>query len=249
MLEKFAQEKRRRMTELWDKHFDQHNDGFEIFTSKLFPDAPALIIGFNPGGVLGKNKMTRERIKQFTSGDFSRPNQVTEGKHYHPDYLPEYASNSDVPGRIKKYLFEGKQDLPTQTVETNRYYMRTKNRSEHNKKLLRNLSSQAFREYMNFCRNTTHETINRTNPDVVIDFARRHDGRATEFCLDIGFNSKPLNYHSHKDNGSVKGCVSVAKMTEPPYSKVISIMPHLSAPTNQSVLNLFARVVPPHLPG
>lgn len=247
MLDKFERQKRREMTELWRKHFEDYNDGFEMFTSELYEDAPALVIGFNPGGELHENNMKRSRMKQFTAGDFSRPKQVEEGKQYHPDYLPEYASTSNQPGRIRKYLFDGRNDLLKRTVETNRYYMRTSGRGQH-KNFLRNLSSEAFTHYMTFCRETTHETISRTNPDVVLDFANRTDGRATEFCADIGFNAKPVSYHTYKDNGSVKGCVSVAEMIEPPHSTIISIRPHLSAPINQSILDLFAEVVPSQLP-
>ena len=247
MLDEFARQKRREMTELWRKHLEEYSDGFEIFTSELYQDAPALIIGFNPGGDLHKQEMTRYRMKQFTSGDFSHPEQIDEGKHYHPDYLPDYASSSNLPSRIKTYLFDGKSDLLTRTVETNRYYMRTSGKSQHGD-LLQSLSSEAFAAYTRFCRETTHETISRTNPDVILDFANRHNGRATEFCTDIGFDSKPINYHACKNNGSIEGSVSVAKIIEPPHSKVISIKPHLSASINQPVLDLFAEVAPTHLP-
>jgi hypothetical protein len=37
-------------------------------------------------------------------------------------------------------------------------------------------------------------------------------------------------------------------MVEPPYATVVSIRPHLSAPINQDLLDLFSEVVPPLLP-
>lgn len=247
MLDQFERDKRREMTELWKEHFYEHNEGFEMFTSELYEDAPALVIGFNPGGKLYGEEMT-DRMVQFTSGDFSRPSQVEEeGKHYHPDYLPGYASSSNQPSRIKEYLFDGKTGLLRRTVETNRYYMRSDGKSEHGE-FLQGLSSEPFAEYMQFCRETTRETIRRTSPDAVIDFANRHNGRATEVCADIGFDSSPVSYHTFEDNGSVGGSVSVAKMTEPPYSKVISVTPHLSYSISQPVLDMFAEVVPEHLP-
>jgi hypothetical protein len=164
MLDKFEKEKRRKMTEIWHKHFDEYKDGFELFTSELYKDAPALVIGFNPGGELHTDKMTRDRMQQFTDGDYSRPSQVVEaGKHYHPCETPGYASHSNQPGRIRTYLFDGKRDLLSQTVETNRFYMRTNGKGQH-RKFLQRLSAEPFQDYMRFCRETAHETIKRTNP-------------------------------------------------------------------------------------
>lgn len=248
MLNNFEQKKRRKMTKLWRKHFEKHKHGFEMFTSRLYEDAPALVIGYNPGGELHRDKMSR-RVQQFTNGDFSRPTQITDedkGKHYRPQGLPDYASNSAIPGRIKREFFNGKQKLLEQTVETNRYYMRTGGKSKH-RNLLKSLSGEAFEEYMRFCRETTYETIRGTNPDVVIDFANQHDGRASEFCADIGFEYGYENEYTHEDGGSVDGRVSVVKMTEPPHSKVISVKPHLSAAIAQPILDLFSKVIPPRL--
>lgn len=248
MLTDFEERKRREMTDLWSKHFEEYKHGFEMFTSKLHQDAPAFVIGFNPGGDLHSSTLT-DRMEQFTGPDpdYSRPPKVEDGKHYHPDGLPPYASDSNQPGRIKRYLFDGKQDLLKRTVETNRFYMRTSNKSEHHG-FLQSLSGEAFEEYTRFCRETTRETIKRSNPDVIIDFANRYDGWATAFCADLCLDAELEDSHLHRDDGSVKGRVSIARLTDPPHSKVIAIKPHLSAVIPQEILDLFEDTIPPELP-
>lgn len=244
MLDDFEKQKREEMTAIWRDHFEEYKDGFEMFTSKLYEDAPALIIGFNPGGELESDEMTRSRMQQFASGDFSRPEQVRDGKHNHPDYLPDYASGSNQPHNVKK-IFKENQSVLKRTVETNRFYMRTSGKSQH-KRFLEGLSEEAFEEYMSFCRETTHETIKKTRPDVILDFANQHYGRATEFCADLGFDSEPVEYHQYTGNGP-KESISVATMIEPPHATVVSVRPHLSAAISNETIDEFSEVIQPYL--
>lgn len=237
VLDAFARERRRSMTKLWEDHFSQHRGGFEMFTSPLYENASALIIGYNPGGQLNRDQMN-ERMQSFTDGDFT--SVLEKHKHYHPDYLPDYASTSPLPGRIRRYLFHRKEDLLRRAVETNRYFMRTNGKREH-REFVQSSPPEASGQYLTLCQNTAHELIRRTEPNVVIDFANRYD--VGGFCLDLEFDFRLVDEY---ERGNAQ--VGVAELLDPPHSTVISVAPHLSAVMSRDELEMLREVVPSYLP-
>lgn len=255
MLDEFEKKKRREMTEIWKRHLEEHKDGFKMFSSRLYEDAPVLVIGYNPGGELYGDNMN-SRMKKFVAGDFSRPAQVTgkngkKGKDFHPEYFPHWAvqndGKSDIPANLKWYVFHGKQELLKQTVETNRYYMRSDGTEDH-KRFLTDIPEEVSELYETFCRETTQEVIRLTNPEVVIDYSGKNNGHAEKFCNDLGFDCESITQYTYKEN-YYNARVSIAEILEPPHATVISLKPHLGFRyIDESMQSLFRREIPHRLP-
>lgn len=251
----WASQKREEMLSLWGTHFQEHQDGFEMFTSPLYEDSAAIVIGYNPGGDLYADTK-RDQMEVFTSNHpdkFTIERLEAEGvqdhhKHYLPDRKPEYERASDVPTRIRERLFNGKEHLLLETVETNRYYMRSDGSREH-RDFLEGLDASVKKEYEKFCQETTRGVIKRTSPSTVIEFANITDS-ASEFCADLDLSCKAIETHRHKNEGKADAVVDVVELTESPYSTVVSVEPHLSGYPgwDEEMLTMLENTVPQYLP-
>lgn len=143
------------MFQFWEKHLgSEHQMGFEVFTSPIPKDASILFIGINPGSSYDG---THPRMEPFLQGDFSLPKShdyAVGGRDY------------PVANFLRDYIFSGQEDRLTDSVETNRYYLRTIHRTEHGN--LRGLLGEAWADYVEFCFDADQELIERTEPDIII---------------------------------------------------------------------------------
>lgn len=255
MTTEWAEQKREEMLSLWEAHFQEHQDGFEMFTSPLYEDAAALVIGYNPGGTLHADTK-RDQMEVFTSDHpdrFTIERLEAEGvqdyhKHYLPDRKPGYERTSNVPTRVRERLFNDKEDLLHETVETNRYYMRSGGSNEH-KGFVNKLEESVKREYLDFCRETTRGVIIETTPSTIIEFASISDS-ASEFCADLDLSCEAIETHRFKNENKHDAIVDVVELTEPPYSTVVSVKPHISGYTgwDRDMLTMLENTVPQYLP-
>lgn len=146
------------MFQFWEKHLgSEHKMGFEVFTSPIPKDPSILIMGINPGS---RYEGYHPRMEPFLEGDFSLP-----------DYHDYAVGGQDYPVAdfLRDYLFSGQEDLLTDTVETNRYYLRTNDEIGHSN--LKDLLGEVWADYVDFCFDTDQELIERTDPDVIIAFS------------------------------------------------------------------------------
>lgn len=239
MSNSWAAEKQKEMLEIWQTYFQDHKSGFELFTSPLCEEASAVIIGYNAGGG-DRNATSHNRyMERFLSDDpdFSLPEKgrYREGG---ADYL--------VASRMRNYLFNGKVHLLENSVETNRYFLRTENKSHH-QDIMEAASDTAEKAYREFCRDTIRGVIQRANPGVVIDFGG--ESSATAFCSDLDLTLEHHDTHSLDGENGTSISVEVGELADISDTKFISISPHISyPPLSMEHLNFLKETVPPLLP-
>lgn len=202
----WGREMQQAMYNRWEDDFEHHKPGFEIFTSPLVSNPELLIIGFNPalGNSYDESDGLFPTMKDFKKGDFSLP-----GTH-------DYATGSDetypVARVLREHVFSNHQDLLTETVETNRYYLRTPDSDEHSSDAI-GVSQSVWSEYKEFCRDTLEELIERADPEAIVVFglstlnSLQHDSRYTyentatwyfpkqdsqRMCVEAQLNGYPL---------------------------------------------------------
>lgn len=251
----WSEQKREEMLTLWETHFQEHQDGFEMFTSPLYEDAAALVIGYNPGGKLDTDTK-RNQMEVFTSSHpdrFSIKRLEAEGvqdyhKHYLPNRKPSYESTSNVPTRVRQRFFKGKEELLHDTVETNRYYMRSKGRKAHSD-FVNKLDDPIRKEYLDFCRETTRGVIVETTPSTIIEFANITDS-ASEFCADLDLSCEEIETHRYENESKSDVIVDIVELTEFPHSTVVSVKPHISGYRgwDKDMLAMLENTVPQYLP-
>lgn len=239
MSNQWAIEKQKEMYELWQTHFPDHKSGFELFTSPMYENASAVIIGYNAGGGDREATTHNRYMDRFLADepDFSLPDHG----HY-----PKGEAGYLVASRIRKYLFNGKEHLLENAVETNRYFLRTEDKSHHHD--IMEAASESTREsYLNFCRDTIRGVIQRANPSVVVDFGGEKSAKKFSSDLNYGFEQ----HDTHKLNGENGTTISieVGELTDSSNTPFISISPHLSyPPLAMEHLNFLKETVPPLLP-
>ena len=145
-IQDWGQDVQRQAYEIWDSNVElrESSDGVQPFTSPLQPDAPLMIMGYNPGAYSGLRDKP-EMMKRFENGVFDLPPErdyAVGGEDYHEAEF------------IRETIFQN-HDILTESIETNRYYLRTSDIEEHD--TLRNEAS----EYIGFCRDKTAELIER----------------------------------------------------------------------------------------
>jgi hypothetical protein len=227
------------MFENWETYFPDHYSGIEVFTRPLREDAAAVIIGYNAGGGDKDANEVNKYMRGFVgeAPDFS----LSESGYYQ-----EGGYGYTLAKRIRKYFSNGKTHLLENSVELNRYFLRTEGKNHH-RKLLQEIDDEHKEIYENFCRETTRETIRHTNPDVVVDFSGKYD--STGFCEDLNFTCEHKEQYQYTNGKNISASVDVAAISEPPNARVISINPHPSAPTlAQKHLDFFKQAIPPLLP-
>lgn len=239
MSNQWAVRKQEEMYDLWQKHFQDHKSGFELFTSPLYENASAVIIGYNAGGGDPDATSYNRYMDRFLADDpdFSLP----EHGHYREggaDYL--------VASRIRQYLFNGKEHLLENAVETNRYFLRTDGKSHHHD-VMEAASKSAKQEYLEFCRNTTREVIQQANPDVVLEFSG--ESSAEKFCSELGLTFEHHENHGIDGENGTNVTVEVGNLSGISNTTFISISPHVSyPPLAMEHLNFLKETVPPLLP-
>lgn len=147
------------MFQFWEKHLgSEHKLGFEVFTSPIPEDPSILFIGINPGSSYDEGY--HPHMEPLLNGDFDLP----DSHHY-------AVGGEDYPvaNFLREHLFSGREDRLTDSVETNRYYLRTNDETEHSD--LQGRLGEAWADYVDFCFDTDQELIERTDPDVIIAFS------------------------------------------------------------------------------
>lgn len=239
MSNQWAVEKQKEMYDLWRNHFQDHKSGFELFTSPLYEDASAVIIGYNAGGGDPDATSYNRYMDQFMTeeADFSLPDHG----HY-----PEGGADYLVASRIRGYLFNGKEHLLENAVETNRYFLRTDGKSHHHD-VMEAASETAKKAYLDFCRETTRGVIRRVNPSVVVDFGG--ESSAEGFCSDLNYTFEHHDTHRLDGENGTSVSVEVGELTDSSDTTFISVSPHVSyPPLAMEHLNFLKETVPPLLP-
>ncbi|MFC7076119.1 hypothetical protein [Haloarcula halophila] len=157
-IQEWGRDVQRQAYEIWDSNVElrESSDGVQPFTSPLQPDVPLMIMGYNPGTYRGSRDRP-ELMQQFEKGVFDLPSErdyVAGGQDYREAEL------------IRETIFRN-HDILTESIETNRYYLRTSTIGEHD--TLRNEAP----EYIDFCRDKTAELIERADPDTILAFGMR----------------------------------------------------------------------------
>ncbi|MFB6186174.1 MAG: hypothetical protein ABEI86_04810 [Halobacteriaceae archaeon] len=147
------------MFQFWEKHLGaEHKMGFEVFTSPIPKDPSIVFMGINPGSNF---EGYHPRMDPFLEdGDFSLPDShdyAVGGEDY------------EVANFLRDHIFSSREDRLTDSVETNRYYLRTNDETEHSD--LQERLGEAWEDYVDFCFDTDQELIERTDPDVIIAFS------------------------------------------------------------------------------
>lgn len=158
----WGEEVQQKMFQFWkDNLGEQYGEGFEVFTSPVLKDPSVLFIGTNPGSGKDKDEQFHELMRnKFLKGDFSTP----DSHHYATDG-PDYP----VATAIREHLFVDREEYLTDSVETNYYFLRTKEEQDHSE--LQNELGETWSDYEQFCRNTIEELIKKTEPDLIIAFS------------------------------------------------------------------------------
>jgi hypothetical protein len=157
-IQDWGQDVQRRAYEIWDSNVElrESSDGVQPFTSPLQSDVPLMIMGYNPGAY-GGSRDKPKMMEQFENGVFDLPLEHDYAAD-ETDYRPA--------GFIRETIFQN-HDILTESIETNRYYLRTHGIDEHD--ALRN----EVPEYIDFCRDKTAELIERADPDTILAFGMR----------------------------------------------------------------------------
>lgn len=170
-LENWAVEKQKEMWEFWNENESVRKAfplGFEMTTSPIPEDPKVIILGRNPGSGEEPPHQHMER--------FSKPDEPNFGFPEEHDYLPGNATYP-VATAIRNFIFNGNENVLNKTIETNRNFLRTNDKSEHENGLQK-LTDDLREEYEALCVEIIKGFIDKGNPDLVVSFTGYEDNHA-----------------------------------------------------------------------
>lgn len=131
-----------------------------MFTSPVPEDASIILIGTNPRGGVPEGEDVHPRMQRFESGNFGVPES-----HDYAVGGREYPVAEAV-----RSIFAGAEDLLEDSIETNRYYLRTRDTEGHDD-LRSTVSGDIWDEYIQFCEDTDQGLIEHVDPDLIFAFS------------------------------------------------------------------------------
>jgi hypothetical protein len=204
-LENWAIEKQKELWEFWNENElvqEAFPLGFEMTTSPIAEDPKVVIMGRNPGS--GKEP-PHPHMERFTKPD--EPNFGFPKEH---DYLPGNA-NYKVARAMRNFVFSEHENILDKTIETNRNFLRTNNRSELESGLQK-LTDNLREEYQTLCVEIIKGFIEKGNPDLIVSFTGYGDNHTYpveemkelyDYDFDIE-NQYIIERKSSDKNGSIR---------------------------------------------
>lgn len=172
----WGEEIQKQAFEMWNENFSDSTEGIQPFTSPIPDSASLIVMGYNPGET--PPGQSPSMTDQFLQGDFSLPETW--------DYAPNSETGADyaVANQLREHLFRNHLSyLDGDSVETNRYYLRTGGTGSHSR--FDTVSEDTWDQYKEFCRETLNELITRVSPDLLVVFSTSAYNSLTSHADDV----------------------------------------------------------------
>jgi hypothetical protein len=222
-LTSWAKTTQREAFELWRKEYPSDKLGIRVFYSPVDPDASLLILGFNPGAKHPDRESLDSTNSRFEEGEYGTP---STNEMVNRDW--------DLAKQLRK-LFAEDQQLLAESVVSNRFFLKSKG--------IQDCKARLTSRYREFCRNKTHELIDKVNPDTVLccGIETYKDLKGSRVGMDFGTKSSTKRL---ADNRQANTLLTISDTTDPQYIGITHLSGSRSCPNEEEMEILQERVMP-----
>ncbi|WP_262181598.1 hypothetical protein [Haloarcula laminariae] len=235
-LENLAIEKQKELLDLWENELDEAFPyGIQISSSPIIDDPKIIILGRNPG--IGKKEL--EKGPPHSSMLELQDENSTFGFPKHHDYIVG-GSSYRIAKRMRNIVFKENPELLSETIEMNRDFLRTPNKSALQawKEQSADDNPDILEQYNSIIKKTVQDLVSQGNPNLIISFTGYSDNEMYpmeemrkiydfEPVLESQYRVKKRN---RDKNGQIRKTEYRATYADLGETKFIGLTPHLSNP-------------------